>query len=73
VVSITPRPLYPPGERAPDTHWIGGWVGSRAVLNPLMKRKIPRTLKYNLEKWILKALTGFYWFRIGVVLELKII
>jgi hypothetical protein len=22
----------PPGERAPATHWIEGWVGPRAVL-----------------------------------------
>jgi hypothetical protein len=28
-------------ERAPGTHWIGGWVGPRAVLNAVVKRKIP--------------------------------
>jgi hypothetical protein len=28
-------------ERAPGTHWIGGWVGSRAVLDTVVKRKIP--------------------------------
>jgi hypothetical protein len=35
----------PPGERAPGTHWIGGWVGPRAVLDAVVKRKfhIPRT------------------------------
>jgi hypothetical protein len=27
-----PRPLYP-RERAPRTHWIRGWVGSRAGLD----------------------------------------
>jgi len=27
VVSFTPR------ERAPGTHWIGGWVGPRAILD----------------------------------------
>jgi hypothetical protein len=32
VVSFTPWPLYP-RERAVVTHWIGGWVGSRAVLD----------------------------------------
>jgi hypothetical protein len=26
------------GERAPDTHWIGGWVGPRAGLNAVKKR-----------------------------------
>jgi hypothetical protein len=40
VVSFTPRPLYP-RERAPGTHWIGGWVGSGAVLDAVVKRKIP--------------------------------
>jgi hypothetical protein len=28
-------------ERAPDIHWIGGWVGPRAVLDLVMKGKIP--------------------------------
>jgi hypothetical protein len=28
-------------ERAPSTHWLGGWVGSRAVLDAVVKRKIP--------------------------------
>jgi hypothetical protein len=28
-------------ERAPGTHWIGGWVGPRAVQNTVVKRKIP--------------------------------
>jgi hypothetical protein len=25
----------------PGTHWIGGWVGPRAVLGAVVKRKIP--------------------------------
>jgi hypothetical protein len=38
----TSRPdRFTPGERAPGTHWIGGWVGSRAVLDAVVKRKIP--------------------------------
>jgi hypothetical protein len=28
-------------ERAPSTHFIGGWVGPRAVLDAVVKRKIP--------------------------------
>jgi hypothetical protein len=32
---------FAPRERAPATHWIGGWVGSRDVLDPAVKRKIP--------------------------------
>jgi hypothetical protein len=31
---------YTPRERAPCTPWIGGWVGRRAVLDAVMKRKI---------------------------------
>jgi hypothetical protein len=30
-----------PRERAAGTHWIGGWVGHRAVLDAVVKRKIP--------------------------------
>jgi hypothetical protein len=33
VVSVTPRPLFTPGERTPGTHWIGGWAGPRASLD----------------------------------------
>jgi hypothetical protein len=29
------------GEISPGTHWIGGWVGPRAVLDAVVKRKIP--------------------------------
>jgi hypothetical protein len=34
-------PAALPRERAPGTHWIGGWVCSRAVLDAVVKRKIP--------------------------------
>jgi hypothetical protein len=30
---------FNPGERASGSHWIGGWVGSRAGLFDLEKRK----------------------------------
>jgi hypothetical protein len=39
VVSFTPRPLYPQGKSS-GTHWIGDWVGPRAVLDTVVKRKI---------------------------------
>jgi hypothetical protein len=32
---------FTPRERAPGTHWIGGWVGPRAVLDAAVKRKVP--------------------------------
>jgi len=40
-----------PKERSPRTHWIGGWVGPRALLDTVVKRKIhiPTT------NWILES------------------
>jgi hypothetical protein len=32
---------FTPKERAPRTHWIGGWVGPRAGLDAVVKRNIP--------------------------------
>jgi hypothetical protein len=32
---------FTPKERAPATNCIGGWVGPRAVLDTVVKRKIP--------------------------------
>jgi hypothetical protein len=32
---------FTPREMAPGTHWIGGWVGLRARLDVVVKRKIP--------------------------------
>jgi hypothetical protein len=34
-----PRPLYP-GERTPGTLFVGGWVGPRAGLEDVEKRKL---------------------------------
>jgi hypothetical protein len=35
----TSRPgRFTPGERAPGTHWIGGWVDHRASLQEVEKR-----------------------------------
>jgi hypothetical protein len=39
VISFTPRPFYP-REIAPGTLWIRGWVGPRAGLETMEKRKI---------------------------------
>jgi hypothetical protein len=30
---------FTPGERAPGTHWTGGWVDPRAGLDDMVKRK----------------------------------
>jgi hypothetical protein len=34
------RSLYLQG-KSPWFHWIGGWVGSRAVLDTVVKRELP--------------------------------
>jgi hypothetical protein len=31
---------FTPGERAPGTHYIGGWVGTRTDLDDIERRKI---------------------------------
>jgi hypothetical protein len=38
MVSFAPRPLYPWG-KSPGNQWIGGWVGPRAGLDDVEKRK----------------------------------
>jgi hypothetical protein len=35
-----PAGRFTPGQRASGTHWIGGWVGPRASLDDVEKRKI---------------------------------
>jgi hypothetical protein len=31
---------FTPGERAPGTHWIGGWVGPRTGIDDVERRKV---------------------------------
>jgi hypothetical protein len=33
--------VLPPTEKAPDIHWIGSWLDTRAVLEAVLKIKIP--------------------------------
>jgi hypothetical protein len=37
---LHPLAAFIPRERAPSTHWIGGWVGPRVGLDAVEKRKI---------------------------------
>jgi hypothetical protein len=41
--------VLPPRERASGTHWIVEWVGPRAVLDAVVKRKIPFNVRSNLH------------------------
>jgi hypothetical protein len=36
-------------ERAPRTHWIGSWVGTRTVLDAVLQRKIPSSAGNRIE------------------------
>jgi hypothetical protein len=38
---------FTPGERAPGTHWIGGWVDPRGSLDDLEKRKFLTLPKFE--------------------------
>jgi hypothetical protein len=47
VWSVSRPGHFTPRERALDTHWIGGWVGPRAVLDAVVKRNV-RKVKVSL-------------------------
>jgi hypothetical protein len=38
--SASPPSRFTPGQRAPGTHWMGGWVGHRTDLESVEKRKV---------------------------------
>jgi hypothetical protein len=53
--------ILPPEKKPPGTHWIGGWVGHRAVLDVVVKRKIPRSCQEsNLTTLIVQPLAQLY-------------
>jgi hypothetical protein len=41
---------FAPRERAPGTHWIGGWVGPKTVLKAVSKRKIKTSEESSTKK-----------------------
>jgi hypothetical protein len=56
---------FTPRERAPATHWLGGWVGPRAGLNTVVRRKIPsRRRDTNPDHLIVQPVGSRYtdWF-----------
>jgi hypothetical protein len=73
---------FTPRERAPSTHWIGGWVGPRPVLEAVVKRKIlsphrllnPRTpivqsVSQHYTDWTITALDMTLWIVVPVLLS----
>jgi hypothetical protein len=59
VVSFTPRPLYR-GERAPDTHWIGGWVDPRVGLDEIEKWKFLTLPGLELRPSLVQPIASHY-------------
>jgi hypothetical protein len=62
---------FTPRERAPGTHWIGGWVDPRAGLDAVVKRNVPSFCRdsnprssspspaqYHLPKFTAKRMPG---------------
>jgi hypothetical protein len=50
----------PPEEIAPGTHWIGGWVGHRAGLDDVEKRKFCTLPGLELRPLGLQAVASRY-------------
>jgi hypothetical protein len=51
----------PPTERAPGTHWIGGWADPRAGLDTVSKWKIPNLRRdSNLDHPIVQPVVSRY-------------
>jgi hypothetical protein len=46
--SVSRPGRFIPRERAPGTHCIGGWVDPRAVLDAVVKKKIPNIIRYGI-------------------------
>jgi hypothetical protein len=49
-----------PGETAPGTHWIGGWVGPRAGLDYVEKRKFLTLLGLELRPSVVQPVASRY-------------
>jgi hypothetical protein len=47
------------GEKSPDTHWIGGWVGSRAGLDDVEKILDPTGTR-NTDSSVVQPLASRY-------------
>jgi hypothetical protein len=63
VVRFMPLALYlpPSGERAPGIHLIGAWVGPRAGLDAVVKRKIPSCCRDSNPHHPARSSTMHHW------------
>jgi hypothetical protein len=50
----------PPRKRAPGTHWIGGWVGSRASPDDVERRKILLLAELELDLSTVQPVASLY-------------
>jgi hypothetical protein len=60
VVSFTPG-HFTPRERAPGTHWIGSWMGPRAGLDTVLKRKIPSPCRTQTPDHPARSPALYHW------------
>jgi hypothetical protein len=60
MLSFMAQPLYPSG-KSPWYTWIGGWVGPRAILDMVVKRKIPSpSQELNSRTMIVQSIAQHY-------------
>jgi hypothetical protein len=48
-------------ERAPSIHWIGGWIGPRAGLNAVVKRRILSPSRGSKPHHLARSPTLYHW------------
>jgi hypothetical protein len=53
--------FHVPRERAPGTHYIGRWVGPRARLNAVMKRKFPASTRNRTLDLPSRSAALYHW------------
>jgi hypothetical protein len=51
---------FTPGEKTPDTHWIGGWVDPRVGLDDLEKRKFWPYRESNSDRSVVQPVASRY-------------
>jgi hypothetical protein len=51
---------FTPEERAPGTHWIGGWVGPRTSLDDIQNRKFLTLLGLKHQTLVIQPVASRY-------------